>query len=76
MTAADSPSLSAQARADLIAAARARAVYLRQQAKAEFVEKVITGAATHIRRVSKFLVQTLVQARRNNTVHRHTGAKD
>jgi hypothetical protein len=75
MNATDPTPLSPQARADLIAVARARAVSLRAQAKAEFAKKMITGAMGHIRRISKFLAQTLAQARSENTGHRHTGTK-
>ena len=57
MNAVDSTTLSPQARADLMAAARARAVHLRQQAKAEFVKKIFTEAAHHLRSLSNALVQ-------------------
>ncbi len=57
MNAADSTPLSPQARADLMAAARARAVHLRQQAKVEFVKKIFTDAAHHLRSLSNALVQ-------------------
>ncbi len=61
MKAADSTPLSPQARADLIATARARAVHLRVQAKAEFGKAIIRGATHLIRRVTQFFVRNPVQ---------------
>ena len=59
MNATDPTPLSPQAHADLMDTARARAVCLREQAKAEFAEKVISGAAKHLSRLAAFLARTL-----------------
>jgi hypothetical protein len=75
MNAADSTPLSPQAHADLMDAARARAVQLRQQAKAEFVDKMIAGVTNSFLRLSKFFAQLLAMARRGMPAHRHTGVK-
>ncbi len=57
MNAPYSTALTPQVRADLIASARARAVHLRQQAKAEFVKKIFTQTVHHLRSISNALVQ-------------------
>jgi hypothetical protein len=61
MNAADSTPLSPQAHADLMDAARARAVQLRQQAKAELVDKMIAGGRNLLRHLSELLARTLTR---------------
>lgn len=61
MNAPHSTALTPQARADLIAAARARALHLRAQAKAEFVQKMIAGIRNLLSHLSKLFAGTLTR---------------
>ena len=61
MNAADLTPLSPQSHADLMDTARARAVHLRQQAKAEFGKAIIKGATHPIRSIREFVAQNRVQ---------------
>lgn len=57
MNAADSTPMSPNGHADLMDSARARAVHLRQQAKADFVNAIIRRAVHTLRSISNALVQ-------------------